>query len=72
MKFFSRFIASFVLMLSLTIVAFAGDIQAPGIISSPPPASESCTGDIQAPGAVVPDQVITETVNLIQSLMSVL
>lgn len=71
MKLFSRFIAAFVLTLSLTFVAFAGDIQGPGAIA-PPPDTETYTGDIQGPGVVAPDSVTTETLNLIQGLMTVL
>ena len=72
MKIFRRFVAAAVLTMSLTIVALAGDIQAPGIISEPPPPPTSVTGDIQAPGIVAPDPVTEATLSLLQSLLSII
>jgi hypothetical protein len=72
MKFFRRFIATVVLTVSLTFVAFAGEIQAPGETTPPADSTPCTTGEIQAPGVVAPDSVTTVTLNVIQSLMTVL
>jgi hypothetical protein len=72
MKTFSRFIATVVLTMSLTFVAFAGDIQTPGAISQPTVPDTSLAGDIQTPGVVAPDSVTMDLLSLIESVLPVL
>lgn len=51
MKTFRQFLAAAVLTLVLSFSSLAGDIQFPGVSSSPPQPQSSITGDISIPGA---------------------
>lgn len=72
MKSLSRFMVATALTLSLTVVAFGGDIQMPGEIPPPPPAPVPCgTNDTEVPG-VVPDPVTAALLTLIENVMPIL
>lgn len=58
MRNFRQLCAATFLTLIITVSAFAGDMQTPGIITQPTQQT-SATGDIQTPGASVTGQTDT-------------
>jgi hypothetical protein len=80
MKKVQQFCAVVVLAAALSLSTFAGDIQAPGM-TSPPPPQPSLVSEIGTPGAPVADEIgcpdivtldpVTEAaLSLLQSLLS--
>jgi hypothetical protein len=82
MKDFRRFFAAAALTLALTFSTLAGDIQSPGILTQPPPATGpmdtpkitdvSCSSDISYPGDVSLDPLTEVALSMLQSVLSIL
>ncbi|HEX8709746.1 MAG TPA: hypothetical protein VF723_16010 [Pyrinomonadaceae bacterium] len=84
MKNFQRFCVSLLLTLMIALTAFAGDMDFPGVTSTPPPPSQTsatgdmtcpganAAGDMQFPGVTAIDPMTEITLDLLQSLMSLL
>lgn len=82
MKTFQRFCAIAVLVVTLALSAFAGEIGMPGVTNPPPPPQQSsvagdmgtpgatATGDIQFPGVTSLDPVTEAALSLLQSILS--
>ncbi len=80
MKKFHQFCAVVFLAAALSLSTFAGDIQAPGMTSPPPPqpsvVSETETpgapdaGEIGCPGVTTLDPVTEAALSLLQSILS--
>jgi hypothetical protein len=64
MKQLKQFFAVTLLVLTLGISAYAGDIQMPGVASPPPPSSASAPGDMSTPPAAAPAPGDMETPTL--------
>lgn len=54
-----RFCAGLILMIALTVPTFAGNIECPGVVESPPPAT-AAAGDM--PNGVESTDTLTELV----------
>jgi hypothetical protein len=80
MKKVQQFCAVVFLAVALSLSTFAGDIQAPGGISLPPPQpsiiseietpDEPVAGEIECPGIATLDPVTEAALSLLQSILS--
>jgi hypothetical protein len=82
MKNLRQFCAAIVITLALTFSAFAGDINAPGISTQPPPPPQPsatgkigrsgvvCTSDMTCSGAVALDPLTEITLTMLESMLS--
>ena len=70
MKPLRQFCAAVAFTLVLSFSAFAGDIQAPGVVSQPPPPPQSVvTGDMADPCIVVLDPLTEITLSMLESIL---
>ena len=71
MKNLRQFCAAIVFTLALTFSALAGDINAPGLTTQPPPPPQpSATGDTARSDAARLDPLTEITLRMLQSMLS--
>jgi hypothetical protein len=72
MKNLRQFCSAVVFTLVLTFSAFAGDIQAPGVIAQPPPPPQSSSrGEMDGPVALALDPLTEITLKMLESMLPI-